>query len=141
MFGGFEPDLGILYWYGTLRRSFILLLDGKWFLFVIFVQVGKKRILRFIVLVSVRQKLYLDGLLDENLRDLDNAEILMIAFGGRNVSELFWTIESLQKVVFFLFMLVNQLDGLKWAKKVLFKFWIWTITEGMVSLVSTVGFS
>jgi hypothetical protein len=53
------------------------------------VQVGKKRILRFIVLVSVRQKLYLDGLLDENLRDLDNAEILMIAFGGRNVSELF----------------------------------------------------
>jgi hypothetical protein len=76
-------------------------------------QVGKKRIQRFVVLVSVWQKLYLDGLLDENLRDLDNAEILMIVFGRRNVGELFGAIESLQKVVFFLFMLINQLDGLK----------------------------
>ena len=141
MFGGFEPGLGILYWYGALRRSFILLIDDKWFLFVIFVQVGKKRILRFIVLVSVWQKLYLDGLLDENLRDFDDAEILMIVFGGRKVNELFWVIESLEKVVFSLFMLIDKWDGLRWAKKVLFKFWIWTITERMVSIVSSVGFS
>ena len=49
----------------------------------------EKRILSFVYLVSVGQKLHLDALLDRNFGDLDDAEILLIVFGGRNVDELF----------------------------------------------------
>jgi hypothetical protein len=49
----------------------------------------EKRILCFVHLISVGQELYLDALLDINLGDFDDAEILLIVFGGRNIDELF----------------------------------------------------
>jgi hypothetical protein len=52
----------------------------------------EKGVFRFIYLIGVRQKLYLDTLLDKNLGDLDYAKILLIIFSGRNINELFCTV-------------------------------------------------
>ncbi len=139
MFHIFELDLRILYWYSALWWSLIFLFNRYGFALRLLLMRTEKRILCFVHLISVGQELYLDALLDINLRDFDDAEILLIIFGGRNIDELFWTVEGFQKIVLLFLVLVDELDCLKWKNTYLLGFGSkWLLKRIFLLLVESV---